>query len=427
MNNPALILCLLIPLLGAFRVSLIGEIGLGEPLLGLYLLFSFRRSLAVFKTPVAKTIMLLGLLWFAGQISSDFYRGTPFEDYSRGWAKLAVLLISYAGCFVLIGFEFRRIVAFACGMALAPILRHLVFGSEYALYKFVYGVAISLGAFFSLAALGRQPRFWFAVIPFAAGILALFMDARSLAGVTFCAAVYYAVLSGGWLRQDVDPLMKLLFAGLWMATAYSSVGIYSALAGQGRLTEEAMSKYESQLGETGNFNLLSGRGELYYVLPRIAESPLIGSGSWAKDIDYVAQRAMAQGIDPMYMITRSGGLIPSHSHLFGAWLEAGLFGGVFWIYVLILLGRILWSGWLGSVLHWSGLSSFLLILFAWDILFSPFGGERRVNNGFYLWVVTFFTLAIREHKLRNWIKFAPIHAKPRLANMRPRTPPHRVH
>ena len=82
------------------------------------------------------------------------------------------------------------------------------------------------------------------------------------------------------------------------------------------------------------------------------------------------------------------GLIPTHSHFTGAWLEAGLLGLIFWLVVAWRAGGLLLRG--TDVYGAAGpVVAFLAILFLWDLLFSPFGGERRLQNGFLIWMVTY--------------------------------------
>jgi O-antigen ligase len=66
-----------------------------------------------------------------------------------------------------------------------------------------------------------------------------------------------------------------------------------------------------------------------------------------------------------------------------AWVEGGIFGGLCWIYILILTVR--------GVLrvtalrpHLAPLYSYLLISFLWDILYSPFGSVNRIRAAFYI-------------------------------------------
>src|SRR5437660_8719552 len=101
----------------------------------------------------------------------------------------------------------------------------------------------------------------------------------------------------------------------------------------------------------------------------IRDSPIIGHGSWAKNPKYVAalqdelHKAGYQGST----VPISPDLIPTHSHLFGAWVEAGILGAVFWFWALGLVASVL------PRLHRLGdarvaLVAFLAISFLWDVL-----------------------------------------------------------
>jgi hypothetical protein len=68
-------------------------------------------------------------------------------------------------------------------------------------------------------------------------------------------------------------------------------------------------------------------------------------------------------------------LIPTHSYIFGAWVEAGIGGALFWLFFLCFTIR--------TFLQVSG-SEPLLLLFAfggfqmvWDTFFSPLGMPTR--------------------------------------------------
>lgn len=37
-------------------------------------------------------------------------------------------------------------------------------------------------------------------------------------------------------------------------------------------------------------------------------------------------------------------LIPSHSHLFGAWVDHGILGGIFWSYMLYIMIKAMGAG-----------------------------------------------------------------------------------
>src|SRR5207249_4985632 len=104
----------------------------------------------------------------------------------------------------------------------------------------------------------------------------------------------------------------------------------------------AAQKYREE--SAGRFGvLLGGRPELFASSIAIADSPLIGHGSWPKDPKYtndllsvLSRNGYQPGGGLLYSIQHSDYLIPTHSFLFGAWVEAGLLGAVFWLVVLAL-------------------------------------------------------------------------------------------
>ena len=69
-------------------------------------------------------------------------------------------------------------------------------------------------------------------------------------------------------------------------------------------------------------------------------------------------------------------LIPTHSHLLGAWVEAGAVGAAFWVVIcviaiLAIYGCLKRPGRPGVFL------GFMLFNLLWDVLFSPFANAQR--------------------------------------------------
>jgi hypothetical protein len=101
-------------------------------------------------------------------------------------------------------------------------------------------------------------------------------------------------------------------------------------------------------------------------------------------------------------------LIPAHSHISGGWLEAGIFGGIFWIIALVRAVRTLVNGSTAFIGQLAPLMTFLLVFFAWDLIFSPYGAERRLWNGFMLawiaWAETQMHHMRTSYAIRNDVK-----------------------
>ncbi|MHA1569773.1 MAG: O-antigen ligase family protein, partial [Alphaproteobacteria bacterium] len=150
-------------------------------------------------------------------------------------------------------------------------------------------------------------------------------------------------------------------------------------------------KYRRQT-ETGLGFFLGGRTEILISAIAIKDSPFIGHGSWAKDPYYASLLLQYR---PELTSVYESGLIPTHSFLFGAWVEAGVVGAIFWLWIWILNARAL-----GRVFTIREplvpLFGLIGIVMAWDIIFSPYGAERRFIVPFYV-VLAMFLLQMVEY------------------------------
>jgi O-antigen ligase len=159
----------------------------------------------------------------------------------------------------------------------------------------------------------------------------------------------------------------------------------------GYISDEDRQKNEAQ-SQGGNL-LLGGRPEFAVGLRAALDAPLIGHGSWADDPKYMellGDLVVAEGAaDPAFgrLIANAGGtVIPSHSHVVGAWVFAGVFGLIFWLYIisLVLRGLVRLTA---SPPMMAPICMWLLITMFWDICFSPFASFRRLIEAFLLIVI----------------------------------------
>ena len=376
----SILVCFVLPLLSYFRVNLVGEVSLTEGVLIIYGLLNIRKFVRMWADKRVKWVVLLALAWLVMAIVSDFYRQTPKEDFLRGWARIIVLIWSIFSIGNLVWDDRNKIVAFAMGQFCSIGLYYLVYGSDLPLYKFIVGFSVSGAAFCLAARLEAANTAIARLIPFGAGALAFFNNARSLAGITLIAAFYPYIYYSNKIRTKlftpavVIPMVVLLIGGLGL------LQFYKFGASSGLLGEEALQKYSEQVSATtGDFSIIDGRGEIFFSWPKIRESPIIGWGSWARDLQFVMDRQAQLGLKDTGGDRVIPDLIPAHSHFFGAWLEAGIVGGLFWLLVLALIIQVFLSNAMAFMGKFRAFGVFMMNLFFWDILFSPFGGERRVD------------------------------------------------
>jgi hypothetical protein len=368
----------LIPMLLFMEVNLGGRLFLSEILLAVILPWLLVIRGHLLADPLPRRLLLLGLLWLVALIVSDEIRETPFEDWSRGWAKIIFLLIDFTSIYLLLAGRDMRYFMFAAGIALSQILGYFFNPNDYALdypWKFGYGAAVTalviLAA--SVYSFTRTGRFISAATMLAMGAVNFYMGFRSLGSIC---------LLGGWMLLIKNSYHSGLSHAVRMAllsgTAIAvTVAAYDFGASQAYFGEVEKTKYQIQSsGEMGV--LLGARSEILASAQAVKDSPIIGYGSWAKDPKYAQIMAdeLAQLGYEVYGVTESD-LIPTHSYIMGAWVEAGVGGVLFWLFGLVLIARALMTRYDNkSILI--PLIVFEALNFLWNIPFSPFGAEARL-------------------------------------------------
>jgi len=343
------------------------------------------------KRRLPRTFIVLGLVWFAGQVTTDFVRSTPFEDYARGWAMIAFTLTNFSVLYVLLFQNARRIVIYTVGSASGNLLIYFLHPSGFAVgdpWKFGYGFEIT--AFLVLLATlpsMRSTNLATAAILIFGAALNVYNGARSLGGACFLVGTYLLMRQIARARREQGS--PTTFAGaLFMCAllALSALGvlqIYQYCAGNGLLGHAAQQKYEMQ--SSGRYGVLvGGRGDFLVALEAALDSPIVGHGSWAKDWRYSSQEdAIVKGLGYRTVGGANSWLIPAHSHIIGAWVDAGILGIVFWIWVLSLPLRVLMQLY-ATAEPLAPLIAFLAVILIWDVLFSPYGAERRFLTPYYV-------------------------------------------
>ena len=386
------------PLSQLIVFEVVGQLYLTD-LLGLLLLgFMAKSPDFIERLSQLKLLFALMGLWLASLIVTDLIRQTPPEDFLRGWAKIMFFGIQIAALWLFLPRRRAYLVAFAFGAAIA-----WGFGipERFAGYEWKFGY--DRAAAFSLIGVIclLTPRFpvMRTISPVLLGILAfavMFQNARSsfitiLLAAGVCGAVIAIERWPALQRSIRAPFFALLLIMGAVGAGLISAG-YGSLAGSGALGEEAKYKYDIQTA--GNVPLLlGGRSESLISARAISDSPVIGHGSWAKDRRYVElyrslRLRLGMPVHDNYFFTRE--LIPTHSYILGAWVEAGVIGAIFWLYVLCLPAVAVYRL-LRRRERMLPLVAYLAMGLMWAVPFSPFGSTERFIVAFQLvalfWVI----------------------------------------
>lgn len=332
-----------------------------------------------------RAFYILASVWLLAQIATDLHVGSETQDFLRGSARIVFFMIDFTAVRIITRNNLDRAMLFLVVVLIGAAAKfylgtgNLEKTGEFHLdWKFGYGQAFTITALFVGAWLSALARTNIAgsALGFAAAVFNLFLNARSLFGQTAFAAFVGTILS---MRRKarIGTRTLALLGVLALGGGFGAVQIYSYAASEGLLGQGAKEKYERQANSDLGL-LFGGRTELLGSLDAIADSPIIGYGSYGRDIRYAELRLLR--LQQAGMATSrdvDSDRIPTHSFLFGAWVEAGLPGSLLWFWVLFATAR----GMLAAAKHpgpYTSLIIFAGIALAWDVLFSPFGLDRRI-------------------------------------------------
>lgn len=389
--DPWTVVAFLFPLTKLVTISLGGTL-FGQDVLGvaLFLFFIVQKD-GITRLNQIWPVLTLLVVWLVGQVITDLYRGTPVEDYSRGWLKIIMFGIQIAALWLFLSRRQQYLVAFILGHAISLVAnisaQQELYGDQFWKFGFGEGLGMIIAVLFS----GSLPltlywrRFaWIGLM--VAAFLLLFVNFRSGFGIFLIAAGICFVIQ---IFERV-PAMRRNFNGKIFAVmllggiAFSQgiFSIYGYFADSGALGQEAEYKYKIQ--SRGDVSiLLGGRVESLVSSKAIADSPIIGHGSWAKDLYYARMlqnkvRELRISVDGSRKLRSD--LIPSHSYFMGAWVEAGILGALFWLYVMYITILAIFMIFKNNVKIYPAILAPLLVTM-WAIPFSPFGAEARFSAG----------------------------------------------
>lgn len=370
-----------------------GELPVAELLIAAsipILIILFGRKIA---SPDLLPVYGLVLLWLGGQVTTDIYRGTALSDWMRGDGGIVLFLIDIVAIVAITLGNLRRkmilITSFGIGSLLAARLQPSVISVDDP-WKFGYAEGFNtLIAMASCYFYSRRNYLGTGILLSAIVIINLAENFRT---PVLYAMVAMAVILPifpervGKLRllpREGSIAKVLVLICISMIAAVSAAGLIQFATARGIVSDAAKLKNLSQSQSTGGI-MLGGRPEILVSTRAVLDSPLLGHGSWARDFKYTEMLSDIQerrGIetDLEDLEENFQGLIPAHSHLMGAWVQAGICGAVFWVYVFFLALKAMIRN---SILRppIAPIYAFMLIQFLWDILFSPFSSTRRVTE-----------------------------------------------
>ena len=399
-------------LLGAIasqKLNVGGELYIGEVLAFIYFIIKFRKfNILQFE----RRLLGFAFIWFCAQLVSDLINATKFLDALKG--TLAPLVF---GCtiFSLIDYfknNISRLPAFLLGAVCGELIYFQLFPSENYLFNpWKWGIGGGILAIFVIYFsfyLKRKSIFMLFGVLAVFFTISLYFNGRSLATFPLLAALAYTFFANG---KKVRAMR--FFAGKWGAVRLvgalipallllnmAASAIFSSSFLLSRVSADAAEKYRSQAA--GAYGVLvGGRSEILISTRAFLDKPLFGHGSWAKNkagyLDNFEAERNRLGYTSLPDDTEidNNSLITTHSYLMGALVWAGVFGGMFWIFILhstikqflALMSQLPFYYYVGMV----GLM--------WNIFFSPFSATSRWSTAVFLAAFWAYGYAIKKNSV----------------------------
>ena len=386
----------MLPLTMAIDIDLGGDLKVLELLLLAASPFLVTRRGLALRAGLPMTVLALALAWLMGQMLTDRLQHTAPDDMIKVVARIVVTITTFTSLYLLLHNRWQSILAFAIGLYLAWLVRAGItwhtFADHATAWKFGLGIPVTTLIVISVTTWWHSKRRRI-VLPLVALLASaafnLTMDCRAFA--LWC-LVSAALLCVRWLvdrRGGRPSLIRLGLAGVAaVVVIVGSLGMISWLATTGAFGEAVKGKTEAQ--SDGALGLaLGARGESLASLQAIIDSPILGHGANARDPRYV-ERAHDMSARLGYTLRYEGAeddTIPTHSFITQAWVDGGVLGGVFWLFVLGIAARGVLVALTSRSTIGMPLTLFLSVRLAWDCLFSPYNLYERVDVPLILVVI----------------------------------------
>lgn len=202
----------------------------------------------------------------------------------------------------------------------------------------------------------------------------------------------------------------LIIGGVTFIIAFKAA--YSAAAKRGYLGEAALVKYEQQTRKGSGVVALvvAGRAKSFAGVPAALEHPIMGWGMHPEDTvgsyerflaSYGDEKDMADYFSNKEKVMRSGGRmkIPLHSLLIGGWVTYGIFGLIYYLWVLYLLIDH-YRRFAAAIPQWFGYFAFAVPSYMWHVFFSPEGSRWGFG---LLMACLFFARSVGSGKM--WLPY----------------------
>lgn len=323
------------------------------------------------------------LLWGFASLCSDLWNGSDTLALTKGLLRVVFLAIDIYALYYLCNGRASVVKALWWGLVASFVLAYFLqpsLASHGEPWKFGFGLPVTIAVILWVTS-RPSSRIQNVLVFSALGAVHFAMGFRSMASIVLIVALLLAVQTTHSRLANASRIVRFrpVVLGVLGATLILWLSsIYDRLAQEGAFGYIAQQKAAFQAG--GEFgSSLSSRSEFLLSFQSISQSPFWGGGSYSI-ADSSATDAAATFLNDLgysEIASRLARGAPAyHSEILGVWAENGILTLLFWFAVAaILVGAIY------AVIYQETAMPQLVVYLAvsglWDLLFSPFGADRR--------------------------------------------------
>jgi len=370
-------------------INLSGMLPFGEILAAVFLLFLWKSW--IWKRKEVQAVMLALAYMLGFQVLSDLVNSSAFEDYSRGWAGIIMMMSNFLFFLMIFYKRPSAIIFYYLGMIVAGAI-----GGRYELAlesdKY-FGVMIAPMISPAIILLGMyffKKSYRLMVLLFACYSILLFSQNSRGSALVFLIPCFVMIMKRKGVFANKIRFVRIAIP--WMVVLYAGYCCYVYT-----VTEKGFAGEHSrrQFLECNNpYNplelLVIGRTSSFLPLYAIKEKPIFGYGSWAEDKEFFNLKIADLRNNPLSFgtLTKTDH-IRCHSAILGIWLWSGIGGLVSFIFLCKIFLKSVFKLISCNLSIYEPVILIMLFESIWSILFSP-----PVSVRMYLPQYTAFAFAL---------------------------------
>lgn len=234
----------------------------------------------------------------------------------------------------------------------------------------------------------QTPWLFSVFAPLAVAVFAIMTSTSGRSAALSAVGFAALVIIGGKSRRSINRISRhfgemCLIGALLISLMYFAYKISASL---GWLGEESRQKYERQTsGGTGGIGrlILGGRAESFVGILACRDKPIVGWGPWAIDEngyaeEFITKYGTMEDVESMVKALEwqrkhgiSRHMLSCHAYITEFWAWYGIWGLVFWLYIIFVLLRYLKQD-VAAVPQWYAWLACSIPGVFWGIFFSPF-------------------------------------------------------